>query len=118
MRPRNLSTLAAVGYAFALLACCNSYCDTLISATTLSYVGAASQSYTVPTGTTYVVVKAWGGGGAGYYGAYNGWHYFCPGGDGALASAQFDVKVGDVFTVSVAGGGGAGTGGWPGGGSG
>jgi hypothetical protein len=91
------------------MATLTSKADTLLSTSAYNYTG-SSQSYTVPAGTDYIVVKAWGaGGGLGVYTA---------GGGGALATGSFNVTPGWTMTVLVGGAGsGYATGGWPGGGS-
>lgn len=78
--------------------------DQLLSTTGYSSVG-SSQSYTVPTGTDFVVVKAWGAGGGNGLGA--------GGGGGGLVTAKFNVSPSQTITVTV-GGGGRGYGDWPG----
>ena len=85
--------------------------DTVLSTTTCSYTG-SSQTYTVPAGTDYIIVKAWGGGG--------GCGSSTPGGDGACVQASYNVTPGQTCTVKVGGGGSASTcnGGWPDGGAG
>jgi hypothetical protein len=82
--------------------------STLLSTEIFSSSGKNSQGYTVPAGANYVVVKAWGAGGAGYD----------QGGNGALATAFFNAVGGDQYSISVGQGGGVNAGGWPGGGSG
>jgi hypothetical protein len=92
------------------------HADTVLSTTTCSYKG-SSQNYTVPAGTDYITVKAWGGGG----GCGNN----SPGGDGTCVIASYNVTPGQTCTINVGGGGsstyGNGSsscgGGWPDGGS-
>lgn len=110
----------------------SSHADTLLSTTTFSYSGQIVQTYTVPTGANYVVIKAWGGGGGGAY-AYTGWSgQFFTGSAGDFMSATYDVVPAVELRIVVGGGGNghAGTyqgsasfsavyaGGWPGGGDG
>lgn len=96
-----LSLILAI---FASAGCGTLFADTLIGTTTYTYTGSA-QSYTVPEGANYVIVKAWGGGGGGAS-AYDGWSTpFYTGGSGLFVSAIFDVVNGVEFQVSVAGGG-------------
>lgn len=88
---------------------CISWADTLLSKTTYTYVG-TQQTYTVPGGTDYVLIKAWGAGG--------GEGVSTPGGGGALVVGTFSAAPGQTLAV-VVGGGGSGymNGGWPYGGS-
>jgi len=72
-----------------------------------SYTG-RTQTYTVPAGIDYITIKAWGAGGGGGANTF--------GGGGAFATARYYVSTGQLFTISVAGGG-TGLGGWPGGGN-
>ena len=92
--------------------------DTLLSTTTYAFAGQNSQSYTVPAGSNYLLVKAWGGGG-GYYTFSS--DPTALGGNGALVGVVFNATGGENYTVTVGQGGGsnvAGSGGWPGGGNG
>jgi chitodextrinase len=98
--------------------------DILLNTQTFTYSGPATQSYTVPAGVNYIVVKLWGGAGGATYTNYSG-H------DGGYSTATYGVMPGDKLTVSVGGGGmvglnlvyggstatlrNAGQGGWPGG---
>lgn len=66
--------------------------DTLLGTSTYNYTG-ASQSYTAPTGTSYIVIKVWGaGGGSGINGT---------GGGGAFATATYTATGGTSLTVLV-----------------
>jgi chitodextrinase len=104
--------------------------DLLVGNALFTYNGRTAQTYTVPSGASYVVVKAWGAGGGGFKRDTSSQ----TGGSGGFASAAFNVTPGDQFSVSVATGGigvtattaysatvasqGSGGGGWIGGGSG
>jgi hypothetical protein len=84
--------------------------DTTLSTTTYSCRN-QSQSYTVPAGADYIIVKAWGGGG--------GCGSNTSGGDGGFAQATCDVSPGQSCTIKVGAGGTAHAGGgWPDGASG
>lgn len=98
--------------------------DVLLGAQTFNTVGTYPQAYTVPAGTSYVVIKAWGAGGAAGPYDYSAGGY-PHGGAAGFASAMYDVVEGDQFLVLVGQGGvvvGAsaqsvsGLGGWSGGG--
>lgn len=98
--------------------------DTLLGIQTFPYVGRFPQTYTVPAGASYVVVKAWGAGGGGYQ-SYTGAPTYI-GGVGGYATATYNATPGDQFVIRVAESGMGnqgythdrtrGQGGWPGGG--
>jgi hypothetical protein len=83
--------------------------DTLISSSTYSYTG-SSVNYTVPSGTNYLIVKAWGAGGGDWVG-------YLYGGAGGFAEGTVTASPGSVYVVEVGGGGlrntYGGTAGWP-----
>lgn len=83
--------------------------DSLISTTNFTYTG-GTQTYTVPSGTQYVIVKAWGAGG--------GTGVLTPGGGGGFIVVRYNASASQTWTVYV-GGSGSGylSGGWPHGGS-
>ncbi|GAP45248.1 protein containing HYR domain [Lentimicrobium saccharophilum] len=65
-----------------------------------------SQNWTVPAGVYEITVECWGGGGGGggaYIGAGGG------GGGGAYQVATFAVSVGQVYNITVGGGGSSGS---------
>jgi hypothetical protein len=110
---------------FLLLALRTRASDTLISTTVFNYGGLSSQSYTVPAGMTYVVIKAWGAGAGTIYDPSDSWNN--GGGLGEFLTADYWVHAGDEFVIDVGGGGAGDTtitsganyaGGWPGGGNG
>lgn len=83
--------------------------DTLVSTSAFNYTG-AQQSYVVPSGADYIVIKTWAAGG--------GEGVVTPGGGGGFVISTFNTSPGLGLTVYV-GGGGSGycIGGWPGGGT-
>ncbi|HEX3730676.1 MAG TPA: hypothetical protein VHV47_12775, partial [Opitutaceae bacterium] len=83
--------------AIAMLAAASALADVQVNRTAFSFTGGA-QSYTVPAGANYVVVKVWGAGGSGG-GA---------GGGGGYVTARFNVSAGTVLNVAVGSGGDAG----------
>lgn len=99
---------------------------TLLATTTFSHIGAAIQTYVVPSSADYIVVKAWGGGGGGVSRTFGWSSNQSYGGRGAFATATFEVSPSEAINILVAGGGSShgtegipgGTGGWPGGGKG
>lgn len=81
-----------------------------LGTSTYGYQGASQYTYTVPSLTDYVVIKAWGAGG--------GEGVLTPGGAGAFVTAQANMSVGQTLSVTVGGAGnGYSSGGWPGGGT-
>lgn len=81
--------------------------DTVVSTSTFNYTG-GSQSYVVPGGADYIVIKVWAaGGGAG----------ISNGGGGGFVTSTFAASPGVGLTVNVGGAGANVTGGWPGGGN-
>lgn len=91
---------------------------TLLATTTFSHIGAAIQTYVVPSSADYIVVKAWGGGGSGISRTYNFTNNQNYGGRGAFVSATYEVSPNEAINILVAGGGNNSVGGWPGGGDG
>lgn len=91
--------------------------DTLLGRQIFAADPAAVQSYQVPTGTNYVVIKAWGAGGGGAQSLQ--YPTFGFGGAGAFATASYSVNPGDIISVSVGTGGKSNSvAGWTGGGAG
>jgi hypothetical protein len=79
--------------------------DTTLSTTVYSCRN-QNQSFTVPTGADYIIIKAWGGGG--------GCGSNTSGGDGSFVQATCDVSAGQSCTIKVgAGGTTRSSGGWP-----
>ncbi len=79
--------------------------DTTVSTTVYS-CRSQNQTYTVPAGADYIIVKAWGGGG--------GCGANTSGGDGNFAQATCNVSPGQNCTIKVGSGGACGSGGgWP-----
>jgi len=110
--PKYLVSLLGV---LGLLAAAPALADTLLSTATYGYTG-GTQTYTAPTNTQYVVIKAWGAGGGGGRGS-------TPGGGGAFVTANYYVAAGNQIQIMVGQGGGAAyafgnnrSGGWPNGG--
>jgi hypothetical protein len=76
-----------------------------------------NQSWTVPSGITYIFVKMWGAGGGG--GSYGGWRQGSTGGAGGYSEAIVPVVAGQSITIYVGGRGQSRPGtasGWPNGG--
>lgn len=61
----------------------------------LSYY--SNGSFTVPAGTTKIMVELWGGGGGG--------NFYCGGGGGGYIKATFAVIPGDICTIIIGNGG-------------
>src|SRR5665213_726233 len=78
---------------FAALALSSARGDTLVSTNTYSYTGSAV-NYTVPAGTNYLIVKAWGAGGGDWVG-------YLYGGAGGFAQGQISASPGAIYTVEV-----------------
>jgi hypothetical protein len=76
----------------------------VLSSQTFSYTG-SSQSFTVPSGITSIIVKSWAGGGGGGAGCSAG--AGAAGAGGGFAQATLSVTPGQILTV-LAGGGGTG----------
>ena len=66
----------------------------------------ASQTYTIPTGTTYMAAILYGGAGNGGAGVVSGASGKGGGGAGAVAFQNFSVTGGDVYTIVVGAAGG------------
>ena len=79
--------------------------DTVLGQAVFTYTGGAA-TYTAPAGTDYLIIKAWGAGGAcGSNGA---------GGDGSFVQSSYNASAGQQCTVQVGGGGStSSSGGWP-----
>ncbi len=73
-----------------------------------SYTSANTYTYTVPTGVTNLIVKAWGAGGGGGGGSSNG--DGGNGGGGGYTQSTLSVTPGENLTVTVGEGGGGGGG--------
>jgi mucin-19 len=91
-------------FTFFLIGIINSYSQT----SNYGYIGAATQTYTVPAGVYSVKIEVWGAQGG------------KSGGNGAYVTANRSVTPGQAMTIYVGGAGSQGAyaaGGWPGGGS-
>jgi hypothetical protein len=71
--------------------------------TATTFLTPGDRSYTAPADTTQLLVRLWGGGGAGAPG--NSWGGGGGGGQAGYAEAFVPADPGDVFTVSVGAGG-------------
>jgi len=65
---------------------------------TFNYTG-SDQTFTVPTGVTNIIVKAWGGGGGG--GGQSGWSDGGPAGGGGFATGSISTTPGTQYTIVV-----------------
>jgi hypothetical protein len=68
------------------------------------YASAGTSTFTIPSGCTTAIIKAWGGGGGGGS-SYSGYGPGGAGGGGAFASTVLAVQPQEVLTIQVAGGG-------------
>ena len=107
--PLSLVRLLTSAFFVGLLAGAFARADTLLSKTV--YSSAGSYSYSVPSGTSYLIVKCWGAGGGNY--GLGGFSY---GGRGGYVSAKLLITSGTYLVRVGAGGASNGSSGGSGGG--